>query len=171
MRTLSALERDPHPARHGAVALLGVSAAYTAILAAFLSYDCPAAAESVRRLPVDRQYAAQIWYQATLFFAATALTAAALVLVARLARHDLAYPVAFGRIALATAVPFARTTMLVEAVIAVLVASGVLQPLPTLQWLSGGGRGSLRSTRRSALPGWRHSSSLRSEQAESGPGG
>ncbi len=139
IRTFTALEGDRHAARHGVLALLAISAAYTAILGVFIFRGYPAAAPSVLGLPVDRQYAAQIWYQAPLFWASTALTAGALMLVALLARHRVGYSVAFGRLALATVVPFALTMMLVEATIAVLLALGALQPLAVLHWLLGPG--------------------------------
>lgn len=74
-----------------------------------------------------------------MFFACTALAAAAVAALARLAGHRVAYGVAFGRVALATAVPFALTTMPVESAIAALLALGALQPLATVHWLLGPG--------------------------------
>ena len=138
-RTFGDLDGDAHPARYGTLALLAVSAVYTVILAVFLLRGYPPAATSALGLSVDRQYAAQIWYQVPLFFSSTALTAAALVLIVRLAGRHVAFAVAFGRVSLGTAVPFALTTMLVEAVIAALLAVGALRPLPTLHWLTGSG--------------------------------
>jgi hypothetical protein len=137
--TLRALDADPHAGRHGALVLVGVSAAYTVILSVFLVTGYPAAARSVLGMLPERQYLAQVWYQAPLFFLTTAATAGALVLFMRLFGQRTAYRTAFGRIALATAIPFALTTMLIEAIVAALLALGVLDPLETLRWLLGSG--------------------------------
>ena len=139
LRTFAELERDSHAARYGALVLLGVSLVYTAILAIFISKGYPAAGRSILGLPVERQYVAQIWYQAPLFFASTALIAALLAVASRLASNSLAFGTAFGRLGLATAVPFALSTMLVESTVAALMGFGVLRPLATLQCLQGPG--------------------------------
>lgn len=137
--TFEAFERDGYAGRRGALVLLAVCLVYTAILGVFIARGYPAAFRSVLGLPEEDQYRVQIWYQAPLFFASTAVTAAALVLITRSAGLRLPYPVAFARVAFATAVPFALTTMVVESVIAVLLALGLLQPDATLQWLLGPG--------------------------------
>jgi hypothetical protein len=133
------LKDDAHPARHGALILLLVSLVYESILLVFILRSYPAAAPSILGLPVDAQYPLQIWYQAPLFFATTALTAWVLQGVARLAGCECGFALAFGRIALATAVPFAMTTMLVESGVAVLMGLGVIDPTSTLRWLLGDG--------------------------------
>lgn len=89
--------------------------------------------------PIGAQYQLQIWYQAPLFFATTALTAAVLMVLDSRAKHRTTFWVAFGRIALATAVPFAFTTMLVEVVVASLMLAGVIEPMLTWHWLMGDG--------------------------------
>lgn len=119
--------------------LFAVCAVYSAILAVFIARGYPSAGVSVLGVPVERQYALQIWYQAPLFVATTAVTAGLLVLVARIAGNAMRYSVAFGRVALASAVPFACTMMLVEFSIAILMALGVIDPLSTLRWLTGSG--------------------------------
>lgn len=58
---------------------------------------------------------------------------------ANLRAHPTAFGTLFARVSFATTVPFALTTMLVELGIALLELAGILQPLPTLTWLSGDG--------------------------------
>ena len=138
-RSFEALEHDPHASRHGALALLIVSSVYTAILAVFIMRGYPAAAPSALGLPAEQHYGLQIWYQVPLFFLSTSLTAGLLVLLAQLASRPSTFAVAFARIALATAIPFGLTTMLVEVAIALLLSVGVLEPKATLAWLTGEG--------------------------------
>jgi hypothetical protein len=139
LRTFQALGQGRRAAYPGAGVLLFVSLIYTLILAIFIWKHYPAAAPSVLGLSVAAQYPWQIWYQAPLFFATTALTAWVLVGVSRLLGKAEDYGRAFGRISLATAVPFALTTMLVEAGVALLMLVGLLAPDATLHWLSGEG--------------------------------
>jgi hypothetical protein len=138
-RTFADLEADPYAARSGAVVLFAVCLVYTLILLIFLDRGYPAAAPSVLGLTPKDQYVAQVWYQAPLFFATTAITAAVLVLLARIAGRPTRYGLAFARVCLATAVPFAVTTMVVESVVALLLAAGVLVPADLLAWLTGPG--------------------------------
>ena len=138
-RTFADLAADPHAGRHGALVLLAVCAVYTLILAAFLGRGYPAAARSALGLAPEDQYGVQVWYQGPLFFAVTAVTSAVLVLVSRSSGHPTGLGLAFGRISLATAVPFASTTMVVEVVAALLLATGVLAPADLLRWLTGPG--------------------------------
>lgn len=137
--TLASLQHPRQAARVGGMALLTVSAVYAFILFVFVIKGYPAAAPSVLGIPVDEHYRVQIWYQVPLFFASTALTAGILVIFERLARRAAQFGVAFGHIALATAVPFGFTTMLVEVGVAILLALGVLTPSATLEWLTGEG--------------------------------
>jgi hypothetical protein len=139
VRTFADLETDPHAARHGALVLLAVCLVYTLILFVFLERGYPAAARSALGLAPEDQYRPQIWYQGPLFFATTALTAGVLGLLSRASGHATGFGVAFGRISLATAVPFALTTMLVEAAAALLLAAGFVQPADLLGWLTGRG--------------------------------
>lgn len=138
-RTFLGLEQDNRAAYHGALVLLSVSFIYTLILLVFINEGYPAAAPSVLGLPVEQQYRWQIWYQTPLFFGTTALTAWLLALVARHFGKSGDFGTAFGRVSLATAVPFALTTTPVEFGIALLMAIGVLAPDTTLQWLTGPG--------------------------------
>lgn len=139
MPTFQALGRGKRAAYPGAIVLLFVSFIYTLILAVFIQKNYVAATPSVLGLPVGEQYPWQIWYQAPLFFATTVLTALLLTTVSRLTGKSGDFGSAFGRISLATAVPFAMTTMLVESGIALLMFIGVLAPDATLRWLSGAG--------------------------------
>ncbi len=138
-KALAELERQQRPALPGMVALLGVSAVYTFILIAFIAKDYPPASASALALPAERQYPVQVWYQAPLFFASTALIAGLLVLAARATGTRLGFGLSFGRLALATAVPFGCTTMLVEVVVAVLVLLGLIEPSAIWNWLMGPG--------------------------------
>jgi len=138
-RTFADLATDRHAARHGALVLLAVCLFYTLILLVFLERGYPAAARSALRLSPEDQYRAQIWYQGPLFFAITAVTAGVLVLLSRASGHPTGLGVAFGRISLATAVPFASTTMVVEAAAALLLAAGLVKPADLLGWLTGPG--------------------------------
>ena len=138
-RTFSDLGRDDHAARNGALVLLLVSFVYTFILLVFIARGYPAAARSVLNLPTTTQYRVQLWYEVPLFFAGTALSAWLLTWIARWSHRNCAFRIAFGRLALATAVPFALTTMLVEFAVAFLLALGVLAPAATLRWLTGDG--------------------------------
>jgi hypothetical protein len=74
-----------------------------------------------------------------LFFLVTALTAGMLQRIATLARRPTRFAVAWGRISLATGIPFGLTTMLVEFLVAVLVLAGVLDVATTRTWLTGNG--------------------------------
>jgi len=138
-RTFADLETDPHAARDGAVVLLAVCVVYTLILLIFLGRGYPAAARSVLDLTPEDQYVAQVWYQGPLFFSTTAITAAVLVLLSRVGGRPTGYGIAFARISLATAVPFAVTTMVVEAAVGLLLAAGVLEPADLLAWMTGPG--------------------------------
>lgn len=138
-QTFADLATDPHAARDGGAILLGVCLGYTLILLTFLAVGYPAAARSILGLAPEDQYAVQIWYQAPLFFATTAVTAAVLGLMAGAAGRPTGFGLAFARIALATAVPFACTTMIVEAAAALGLALGVLAPAELLRWLTGPG--------------------------------
>jgi hypothetical protein len=137
--TFEDLAADPHAARDGALVLLVVCLVYTLILATFLARGYPAAAPSALGLAPEDQYRAQVWFQGPLFFATTAVTAAVLFVLSRAADGRAGFGVAFGRISLATAVPFACTTMVVEAAAALLLATGVLAPAGLLDWLTGPG--------------------------------
>lgn len=140
VRGLSALERAASPPRAGLAALALVLGIYTAILAVFLLRDYPAADESVLPLTVEDQYAYQIWYQGPLFLV---MTAALAWLLARISRRRGSssgeLPVRFAQVSFATTVPFALTTMLVEAVVAGLVLLGLVTPDAVLGWLTGPG--------------------------------
>lgn len=138
-RTLAGDGVDARIARRGMLVLLGVSFVYTLILLVFLWRGYPAASRSVLGLPVEEQYRWQIWYQGPLFFGTTAWAALLLAAISRGAGKRDGFAVAFGRMCLATAVPFAGTTMLVESGLAVLLAAGVLSPEPALRWLTGAG--------------------------------
>jgi hypothetical protein len=138
-RTFADLATDEHAGRHGALVLLAVCAAYALILSAFLLRGYPAAAQSALGLAPEDQYRVQIWYQAPLFFVITAVTSAVLALMSRTSGRPAGFGLAFGRISLATAVPFASTTMVVEAAVALLLAVGVLAPADLLRWLTGPG--------------------------------
>ena len=135
-RTFAGLADDPHAGRPGALVLLAVCAVYTLILLAFLGRGYPAATGSALGLAPEGQYGVQVWYQAPLFFAVTAATSAVLALMSRLSGHPAGLGLAFGRISLATAVPFALTTMVVEAAAALLVAAGLVAPADLLRWLT-----------------------------------
>ena len=138
-RTFVDLATDRHAARHGAFVLFAVCIVYTLILLAFLGRGYPAAARSALGLAVEDQYGLQVWYQAPLFFAVTCLTAAVLVLASRASGQPVGFGLAFGRVSLATAVPFASTTMVVEAAAALLLAAGLVKPADLLSWLTGPG--------------------------------
>jgi hypothetical protein len=138
-RTFESLDGDPRAGWIGAAVLLAVSAVYTLILLAFLAVGYPAAARSALGVPVDDQYRLQVWYQAPLFFATTAVAAGILAALGRLGGRRGAFGTAFGRVGLATAVPFALTTMLVESTAALLLVAGVLDAAGLLSWLTGDG--------------------------------
>ena len=133
------LGRDPQAGRKGVVVLAGVSIVYTLILAAFLWQGYPAAAPSALPLTTAEQYQVQVWYQVPLFFLATAACALILRLVVHLTGDALGFGVAFGRISFAMTTPFALTTMLIEAALAILLVLGVVQPQPVIDWLTGEG--------------------------------
>ena len=61
------------------------------------------------------------------------------LLAARLTGEVLGFGVAFGRISFAMTLPFALTTMLIEAALAILLVLGVVQPRPVIDWLTGEG--------------------------------
>ena len=138
-RTFEGLADDPHAGRHGALVLLAVCAVYTLILLAFLGRGYPAATGSALGLAPEGQYGVQVWYQAPLFFAVTCLTTAVLVLASRASGQPVGFGLAFGRVSLATAVPFASTTMVVEVAAALLLAAGLVKPADLLGWLTGPG--------------------------------
>ncbi len=116
---LAALERAVSPLRAGLAALAVVMGTYSVILAVFLLRDYPAAGESVLPLTVDEQYAYQIWYQAPLFLAMTAALAWLLAKISKRGGSSSgSFAGSFAQVSFATAVPFALTTMLVEAVVA-----------------------------------------------------
>ncbi|HYN32410.1 MAG TPA: hypothetical protein VES40_07280, partial [Ilumatobacteraceae bacterium] len=94
---------------------------------------------SALALPTERQYPVQVWYQAPLFFASTALIAALLLLAARATGTRLGFALSFGLLALATAVPFGCTTMVAEVAVAALMLFGFLEASATWQWLMGPG--------------------------------
>jgi hypothetical protein len=133
------LGHDPHAGRKGVYLLALVSLAYTLILAAFLWQGYPAAAPSALPLASDEQYGVQVWYQVPLFFAATAACALILQLAARLTGSTVGFGVAFGRTSFAMTTPFALTTMLIEAVLAILLVAGLVEPLAVIDWLTGEG--------------------------------
>ena len=119
--TLLGLQTDERAVRKGLLALLAVTLVYTVILAIFILRDYPAMAASVLPLSPDEQYRYQIWYQGPLFLLATVLIAAVLTGLTSLLRGEADFGLAFARLSLASAVPFALTTMIVEVVIALLV--------------------------------------------------
>lgn len=137
--TLIQLEKEKRAILQGILALLLVTAVYTVILLIYILRGYPAAAPSVLPLAVEDQYKFQIWYQGPLFFVATWAVAALLVLISRVKGHAEHFGVAFARISFATVVPFACTTMLIELGLALLLATGVLEPKATVSWLSGAG--------------------------------
>jgi hypothetical protein len=138
-RTLGMLAGDPAALKKGVLAILLVIAVYTVILGLFVAKDYPTAAPSALPLDPQEHYRIQIWYQGPLFFLTTALTAAVLVLIARVLGERADYSLAFARIAFVSVIPFFYTTMLVELVIALAVVLGILQPLTVLGWLTGAG--------------------------------
>jgi hypothetical protein len=85
--TLTHLEKVKGAILQGALALLLVTAAYTLILLIFILRGYPAAAPSVLPLALTDQYKFQVWYQGPLFFVATWVIAAFLVLISRLKGH------------------------------------------------------------------------------------
>ena len=139
-RGLAAVSRAGSPLRDGLAALALVLGTYTVILAVFLLRDYPAVGESVLPLTVEEQYAYQIWYQGPLFLV---MTAALAWLLKKTPSRDgssaESYAVIFAQVSFATTVPFALTTMLVEAVIAALVLVGFVTPDAALGWLTGSG--------------------------------
>ena len=138
-RTLGDMGQDPGVFAKGVLLLLLITAAYTFVLAAFITRGYPAAVQSVLGLAVDRQYPVQIWYQGPLFLVATALAAGVLVLLGRLLGSSPGFRLAFGRIAFASVIPFFFTTMLVESVLALLLLARAVEPQPVLVWLLGPG--------------------------------
>ena len=138
-RTFAGLADDPHAGRSGALVLLAVCAVYTLVLLAFLARGYPAAARSALGLAPGNQYGVQSWYQAPLFFATTAVASSVLALLSRASGRPAGLGLAFGRVSLATAVPFAVTTMVVEAAAALLVAAGLVAPANLMSWLAGPG--------------------------------
>ena len=138
-RTLGELAHDPAAFRNGVLLLLLITVVYTLILAIFLVRDYPAAAPSVLLLTVEEQYPVQIWYQGPLFFVATALAAALLVLAAHLVGRSPGFRLAFARISYASVIPFFFTTMLVESALALALLAGIAWPDAVLSWLLGPG--------------------------------
>lgn len=139
---LASARHSGAPLRTGLAALALVLGTYTLILLVFLLRDYPAAAPSVLPLTVEEQYAYQIWYQGPLFLAMTAALAWLLAGVSdRTGSEAAGFPGVFAQVSLATTVPFALTTMLVEAVVAVLVLVGLVTPDEALGRLTGEGAG------------------------------
>ena len=139
VHTFQKLRQEKDAFYPGVAVLLFVSFIYTLILVIFIQKDYTAAMPSLLGLPVQEQYQWQVWYQAPLFFATTALTGFLLTRISHLAERSINFRDAFGLISLATTVPFAMTTMLVELGIALLILFGVLAPDEALNWLTGKG--------------------------------
>ncbi|MCB8980556.1 MAG: hypothetical protein H6657_24365 [Ardenticatenaceae bacterium] len=137
--TFQHLQNDDRAARKGLWVLLLVLGTYTFILSIFITHDYPAMAPSILPISVEDLYRYQVWYQGPLFIVATLVLTGLLVLLAKMKGQAAGFTVVFARVRLATAVPFALTTMAVELVIAILVLVGVFQPLEILGWLAGEG--------------------------------
>jgi hypothetical protein len=137
--TLIRLEKEKDASLQGILALLLVIAVYTLILLIYILRGYPAAAHSMLPLALADQYKFQVWYQEPLFFVATVMVAALLVLISRANRRSVRFGVVFARISFATVVPFACTSMLIELGLALLLATGVLDPKATGSWLSSAG--------------------------------
>lgn len=137
--TMMRLEKEKGAILQGILALVLVILVYTLILLIFILRGYPAAAHSLLPLALADQYKFQVWYQGLLFFVATLVVAALLVLISRVKGHVEHFSVAFVHISFATVVPFACTTMLIELCLALLLAVGVLEPKATVSWLSGAG--------------------------------
>lgn len=138
--TLLGLQEDPHAARKGILALAAVTAVYTLILGIFVLREYPAMAPSVLPFSPEEQYRYQIWYQGPMFLLTTLVIAAILTGLMQLLRGASDLGLAFARLSLASTVPFAFTTMLVEVVIALLILVGIVEPTQVLSWLGGPGR-------------------------------